>query len=209
MTERLVITVTRPIAGLRVYRVPTAQEKRDPRAAWLLGLREAQVREAERHAELLRCLDALQQHAGQIPEAVQRNLDQVISMATEIGLAVAREVVGEAVERGAVDPLPAVRRCVEESVAGLSGGKIDVRLHPEDLSIVVDEIQQEPSLRSKAGSIEFVPDPGLQRGSVHIDSPSGTLRYECAEVLDRISRDVRQSMAEVQWGGAVVTAGAS
>jgi len=194
------ILVKQPLQGIRIHRVPTAGETAAPRAIWLMSLREAQVREVERHNELVSTLDAIRHAAERLPGVVARSLDSVVSMATEIGLAVAREIVGEAVIRGAVDPTPTVRRCLEEAVVGLTGAQLEVRLHPEDLSQVMTELEGESALRSRVEQTRFIPDPTLSRSAVRIDTDTGRLRYDCAEVLARISDEVRGAMAQSAWG---------
>ena len=200
MTARLRTPMHQPLRGIKIHRAPEVAHQPSPRAVWLMSLREAQVRETRRQAELSATLDGLREQAARLPAVVDHKLGAVAALATEIGLTVAREVVGQAVQQGVIDPAPAVRRCLEEASVGLTGTKLEIRLHPEDLSLVMTELEGDPLLRDKVECATFVPDPGLSRAAVRIDTESGRLKYECGEVLDRISQEVRGSLAEVDWG---------
>jgi flagellar biosynthesis/type III secretory pathway protein FliH len=166
----------------------------DARTAWLLELREASEREQRRHQELRACLQGLGRAAAALPDLVARRLQEVAELATEIGLAVAGEVVGEALGRGLVDPTPTVRRCLEQAVSGLTGSGLEVRLHPEDLSAVMAELDRDQALRSGVERTHFVPDPSLARAAVRIETDAGRLLYDHREVLRRIGDDVRKEL---------------
>ncbi len=197
MTERLQMPMQRRLRGLRMHRVPENESdpSANPRAVWLLRLRERAVEEARGRAELSATLTNLQHTLATLPQIVQQNLQDVAGLAAEIGLRVAEEVVGEALERGLVDPTPTVKRCLEEATMGLADPELEVRLHPEDLSLVVTELDRDPAMRQCVERTHFTPDGSMPRAAVRVDTSAGHLVYDHREVLARMSEEVRKAVA--------------
>ena len=200
MISDLQVPMARPLRGLRVHAVVSEEDReRSPRSFWLLSLREAAVRDAMRHTEVMTTLDSFQDAVAQLPGMVRQNLEGVSALATELGLAVAREIVGEAIHRGAIDPSSTVLRCLEDMTTNLSGEDIEVRTHPEDLSQVLAEVDRDSALKAKLEHSRFLPDPGLARGAVRIHTRIGSLTYDHREVLTRVSNEVRAAVADGDW----------
>lgn len=198
MTARLRVPLPVPLRALRVHRTPRSAHDpdADPRAMWFLELRELAVQRVRRHAELSACVTELRQLLGVVPGMVRQNLTEVAALSTEIGLAVAREVIGDAIERGAIDPTPVVKRCLEDAVAGLGETQLQVRVHPEDLALVVSQMESAPDLGGGIEGVAFHPDPTLPRGAVRVDTAAGRLLYDPREVLARLADELRRTMAD-------------
>ena len=187
-----------PVRGLRVHRTPEHGAVREghERAVWLLQLREVAVQRLHRHEALTCCLSAVRSALENLPVQVAETLEKVTSAAVEIGLTVAREMIGEALDRGLVDPTPIVRRCLDDAVVGLTDARIMVHLHPEDLSLVISQLDKDPATNADAAQCDFTPDPTLARGAVRVDTAAGRLVYDQREVLERIAGEMRRVGAE-------------
>jgi flagellar biosynthesis/type III secretory pathway protein FliH len=203
-SEVLKMPMHRRLQGVRLYALPRStaaavRDEREARSFWLLSLREAAVRDALRHAELEACFDALRTAIERIPQQVEANLQATTSLAVEIGLAVAREVVGDVLDQGLLDPWPAVRRCLDEVTE--SATSVQIRLHPEDLGQVMSELEKNPAVRERVSGARFVPDPALGRAAVRIDTDTGQLRYDHREVLLRVSDQLRAAVVQARGPG--------
>ncbi len=184
------------LVGLRLHSRRQAPGTPVPeRVRWLVQLGERNRRDAEAHAALLRVGSAVQSALRDLPRAVQGRLDEVAILAVEIGLAVAREVVGEALDRGHVDPTPVVARCLRELVTGSDSARVAVRLHPEDLGPVLERLAAHQDLQASLGQADLRPDPAIGRGAVVVESGAGRLRAEPREALERIAAEVRREAA--------------
>jgi flagellar biosynthesis/type III secretory pathway protein FliH len=180
------------LVGLRLHpRAPAPGSPAEPRVRWLLQLGERGRRDEAEHRALLAVAEAVQQALADLPILVQARLDQVAALAVGIGLAVAREVVGTALERGAVDPTPMVERCLREAVAGSNGAPLRIWLHPQDLAPVLERLANRPDLQPALAQAELVADPGLGRGAVRAETGAGCLRWDPIQALERISAEVR------------------
>ncbi len=196
------IALSQPVRALRLYRT---KDREDPLAGsehQLFGLQEKQRQDAADREALLSCIGSIEQQLGDIPAHVTDNLGQVAALATEIGLAVAREVVGAAADRGLVDTTAVVKRCLDHAVGGAEPGHIHIQLSPDDLSTVLGCLGSDSSMRERMQQVEFGPDPSLPRGHVRVQSGSGRLVYDPQEVLTRISDEVRKVAMEETRGDA-------
>lgn len=191
----LKIPVTADIVALRLHAVaagsaaPAAE-----RATWLLSLRDQQKQRradaAALHALVASITDALEA----TPAMVGERLDGIASIAVELGLGVAREIVGNALERGHVDPSATVARCLRECLHGNSGTEMSVHLHPQDMEIVQQSLANVPDLREQMDGVRFAADPRAGRGTVRVETEAGKLKYDPRDVLDRISEAVRREV---------------
>ena len=122
------LQVNHSIAGLRLHsRATAAGSPHAGKVAWLLSL---QAREEQRQAEaasLVALSAAARQAIAALPKTVGERLDEVAATAVELGLAVAREIVGTALDRGFHDPTPTVARCLRDCVHGSSKADLVVR----------------------------------------------------------------------------------
>jgi flagellar biosynthesis/type III secretory pathway protein FliH len=127
-----------------------------------------------------------------VPQQVGQRLDEVAAIAVELGLALAREIVGSALDRGLVDPTPTVVRCLRDCVHGSGKADLVVRLHPLDLEGVQQQLAGMSELQDEVGSARFVADKSVPRGGVRAETGAGRLLYDPSEVLERISAEVRR-----------------
>ena len=119
-----------------------------------------------------------------------------------MGLAVAREVVGAAVEQGQADTTAVVMRCLDQAIGGAESSRMRIQLSPDDLGTMLKHLDEHPDVRERIGDVEFAPDASMPRGHVRVDSDSGRLVYDPQEVLARISEEVRRMTREESDGGA-------
>lgn len=182
-----------PLVGIRLHGA-RAGAAAGGRAQQLLDL---VAREAQRAAAVQAVRDAA--HAAQraveaLPLQVQQRLDDVAAIAVELGLALAREIVGESLAKGLVDPTPTVVRCLRDCVHGARSTDVVVRLHPQDLAGVQSALQggSARGLAEEVAAARFVADPSVPRGGVHAETGTGRLCYDPSEVLARICDEVRR-----------------
>lgn len=194
MTERLKLPLRERMVGVRVHAArvaagtPGAQGVR-----WLLDRRaETERREAE-HQAFQAVLRAIAAAAQPLPDMVRGRLDEVAALATDLGMALAREILGAALDQGICDPTPVVAHCLRDAVR--SGGRLTVRLHPADLGGVLDRLEEHPELRDHAAGVDFTGDPRLNRGAVRAETDTGRLVYDPAEVLERMCEELRREVS--------------
>lgn len=187
------LPVNQNIAGLRLHsRATAAGSPHADKVAWLLSL---QAREEQRQAEaasLLSFTAAATQAIGALPKSVGDRLDEVAATAVELGLAVAREIVGSALDRGTYDPTPTVARCLRDCVHGSSRADLVIRLNPADLELVQRRLAQLPELQEEVSCARFVGDASVGRGAVRAETEAGRLRYDPREALERVAAEVRR-----------------
>ena len=185
------IEVGRRPQSVRIHDAAAAGDPSHPGHEAVVHLQELQRREAERQARG-RALDALSatidNRIAELRTQLDGNLDHVAAVVVELGLTVAREVVGSALDRGLVDIVPTVRRCLDAAVVGTKsngGPSVSLQMHPEDLQVwASDAGLSRPDVQVDVGT-------NLQRGEVVISTGAGALHYEPMEVLERVSEAVR------------------
>ncbi len=193
MTSTNTVPVPQRLVGLRLHRRSCAGgAPASPRARQLLDL-EARNQQREADQQQLRgLLTAAQQQVQDLPQVVNQRLDEVAGVAVELGLSIARELVGAALDQHFVDPTPTVARCLRDCVHGSGGADLVVRLNPDDLAAVKTNLAAEPELARAATDAQFVADEGVPRGGVRAETGAGRLHYDPREVLERICEEVRR-----------------
>lgn len=182
-----------PLRGLRLHGVaPRVGTPSARKVEWLRSLAvQQQQQQADRQA-LAGVAQAIQRALQALTPTVNARLDQVAALAVELGLAVAREVVGAALDRGFVDPTPTVARCLRDCVHGSKAGDLVVRVHPEDLGLVMAGVERDPELRAQMAAAKLQPDASLGRGAVRAETGAGRLVWEPREAFERIAEQVRR-----------------
>lgn len=199
MSEVLKLPLEEPIRQARMLPLQAPVESAEgKRVRWLLQLGEAQRRREAEQKALHATAQALQKTLLSLQGSVNSRLDQVAQQVVELGIALAREIVGDALERGLVDPTATVLRCLRDCVHGADPKDLVVYLHPEDLAPVQDRIRRMPELQAEFGLARFLADPSLARGAVRAETGAGRLRYDPQQVFARLAEAVRSSLA----GGA-------
>lgn len=193
MTSTNTVPVPQRLVGLRLHRRSCAGgAPASPRARQLLDL-EARNQQREADQQQLRgLLTAAQQQVQDLPQVVNQRLDEVAGVAVELGLSIARELVGAALDQHLVDPTPTVARCLRDCVHGSGGADLVVRLNPDDLAAVKTNLAAEPELARAATEAQFVADESVPRGGVRAETGAGRLHYDPREVLERICEEVRR-----------------
>lgn len=167
-----------------------------PAVRRLLAIRDAAAAREEHdaavRAALQACSGALAAALTQLRASVTQRLDEVAALATELGLAVAREVVGDALARGQVEPMPIVRRCLEQAATGAEPAELRVTLSPADHALLAGQMA---AGEAQWVGIKLLADAALARGVVKVDSGAGRLTYDPREVLERVSQELRKELA--------------
>ena len=158
--------------------------------ARLLSLHDAahEQRIARQAAEA--CRAAVEQSLHELRHLVDSRLQAIAAMTTELGLAVAREIVGHSLARGTFDPLPVVRRCLQQATTHGERGKFVVRLSPADHARVQQDLASDT-----ARELTFLADATLSPGSVRVESDLGAIAYDPAQALQRLSEELRRELA--------------
>lgn len=185
----------RRLVGVRLHaRAPVAGAPAAASVAWLMSLQQRETQQQREREALERIATALGKSLADLPKEVAARLDQVAGLAVELGLAVAREVVGDALLRGNYDPSATVARCLRDCVHGSRRDDLVVRLHPDDLEPVKTRLAGMPDLAEEFDKARFVADARVPRGAVRAETESGRLRYDPREALERISEEVRREV---------------
>jgi flagellar biosynthesis/type III secretory pathway protein FliH len=192
MTTTSTVPLGEPLTGLRLHaRRTTGGAPAALRVQQLLDLRQ---RETQREAAVQATHDLARAARGvveSIPAQVQKQLDEVTGIAVELGLALAREIVGDALAKGLIDPTATVARCLRDCVHGSSKADLVVRLHPHDLAAVRTGLQSLAN-QDDVAAAKFVADPSVPRGGVRAETGAGRLHYDPREVLERMCAEVRR-----------------
>jgi flagellar biosynthesis/type III secretory pathway protein FliH len=191
LSSRFTLPLRRPLRGVRLHVVTPSPT---PPVARLLELKERERAAVRTAGELGACLAALQRAVGALPSQVEARLAEVAAMATELGLALAREVVGAAVEQGLCDPRRAVERCLREAVPGSTGATVRVCAAPADLAILRARIAETPELSEQTADAEFAADPALPRGAVRIETGAGRAQWDPQDTVERLCRALREEL---------------
>lgn len=166
-----------------------------PRVAWLLSLQEQQQRRAAEAQALQGLAQAVQRALQGAQAELQVRLDQLAGTVVELGLALAREIVGQAAGSGLVDPTPVVLHCLRDCVHGPDRTDLRIHLHPDDLGMVLDRLARMPDVAAALAAADLLPDPALARGAVRAETGAGRLRYDLQETFERVAAAVRSVAA--------------
>ena len=196
------IALPRRVRALRLHAIRDQRASHHPRRQQLSGLVQKAQQDATAREALLSCIGNIERQLESIPRQVAENLEQVSALATEIGLAVAREVVGSALDQGLVDTAALVMRCLDHAVGGAGTGQLRIQLSPDDLSTVIQSLDEHPDMRERMQQAELVPDPSVERGHVRVETNAGRLFYDPQEVLGRISDELRRADQEARGGAS-------
>ena len=131
-----------------------------------------------------------------LPAQVDGRLEQVARISVELGLAIAREIVGAALDKGFVDPTPTVVRCLRDCVHGSSKADLVVRLNPQDLAGVQERLADHPELQAEIAQARFVADATVARGGVRAETGAGRLLYDPKDALARVCDEVRREATQ-------------
>ncbi|MBL8722680.1 MAG: hypothetical protein JNK49_01470 [Planctomycetes bacterium] len=186
------IAVPQPIRGLRLHRRAATTAPEAPAVRWLLELGQRERQRAADAAALAACGRAVQQALHSLPAQVNERLDGLAAQVVELGLAVARELLGQAIDRGLADPTKVVARCLRDCVHGAERGDLVVRLHPADLALVQHGLAAELEVQEAAAAARFVADASVPRGGVRAETGAGRLRYAPLEVFERMAAAIRR-----------------
>lgn len=156
----------------------------------LLELRDAAVEQRAVRQAVEACRASVERSLGELRHAVDDRLEAVAAMITELGIAVAGEIIGATLARGTFDALPVVRRCLQQAVGSGDRGQITVRLSPADHARVERDLADPSTPRAR-----FVVDAALAPGSVRVETDIGAIAYDPLEVFRRLSDELRKELA--------------
>lgn len=193
MTNSLRLPLRRKLVSLRLHSVqPVPHTRGSSPSRWLFDLEQLAERRKSDRKVSLQCIEAIHQALTQTATQVEENLASIASLATELGLALAREIVGDAIDRELLDPTTTVLRSLESVTLSSKDTRLSIFLSPTDFSAVVSELQKSPEFATLSEHAEFAVDAELGQGSVRIETGAGKLLYEPREVLDILCEEVRR-----------------
>ena len=190
------VPLTAPLLGFRLH--ANRGSGGGPVLERVRELLDLKLRETQRAAAVQALRDlarSCQRTVDAVPQQVNQRLDEVAALAVELGLALANELVGDALGKGLVDPTPTVVRCLRDCVHGSSKADLVIRLHPDDLAGVQQNLAATPDLQQELAVAKFVADPTVTRGGVRAETGAGRLHFDPREVLERICAEVRREAA--------------
>ena len=196
------IVLPRRLRALRLHAQSEERRLERQRAQRLSDLAQKADQDASDREAMLSCIEDIERQLRLLPSLVAANLEQVSALATEIGLAVAKEVVGSAVERGLVDITAVVMRCMDHAVGGAGASRVRVQLSPDDLGTVIQYLDEHPDMRERMQQVELLPDTTVERGHVRVETGAGSLFYDPEEVAGRISDELRRADREARGGAS-------
>lgn len=172
--------------AVRVH-VPTGSGGGHPTVRRLLQWRDAAQDQAQARRAVEACAAAIAARLSELRQQVEVRLDEVAALVTDLGLAVAREIVADAIARGGIDPLPIVQRCLRDAVTHGDEAAITLHLTATDRErlAAAAELQQ----------VRVVVDPALSPGTVRVQTSAGSLAYDPEEVLRRVSDELRRELS--------------
>ncbi|RKY65279.1 MAG: hypothetical protein DRQ08_06085 [Candidatus Latescibacterota bacterium] len=128
-------------------------------------------------------------------EALRAARDELLKGAEEGVLAlageVARRVVGVAVERFPEEVVDLVRECLKKIS---DGGKVVVRVNPDDIAAVEDHREELLDLVNGPEGIEVEPDKRVPRGGCMVETSSGVVNGRLDSMLDEIEKAMREKL---------------
>jgi len=86
-------------------------------------------------------------------------------------------------------------RCLRDCVHGATATDLVVRLHPDDLLLVQERLQDATEVQEEVAAARFVADASIPRGGVRAETDSGRLRYDPRDALERVAAEVRREAA--------------
>lgn len=195
---RFEVKLRRPLRGVRLHAVPRDLAASVPHVRKLLDLRaDAEARaaaDAATRESVSRCALAVESAIGQLPQIVGARFDEIAGVATELGLALARAVVGELVDARAVDVQQVVRRCLEEIADTPANRVVRIKASPDDLGVLNAAFVEMPDLAARARGAEFVADPHLGQGTVIVETTAGATFYDPRDAIERICNEVAENI---------------
>ncbi|MEO6593313.1 MAG: FliH/SctL family protein [Planctomycetota bacterium] len=188
--------VDAPMVGIRLHARRASAGA--PQAAKVASLIDLGGREVQRQAAQQAVTDlavAARKVVEQVPAQVSARLDEIAGLAVELGLQIAREIVGNVLDKGLVDPTEVVARCLRDCVHGSDRSDLVVRVHPEDLALVQQRLAGMAELQGETAKAKFVADATVPRGGVRAETETGRLRYDPREALERVCDEVRREVS--------------
>ena len=193
MTQTSSLPFHAPIVGLRLHAVQgKGGVPLSPRGKQLMDLEQREAQRVAATQALTQLVRSARSTVEGVPQQIGARLEEVAGIAVELGLAIAREIVGAALDKGMVDPTPTVVRCLRDCVHGSQRADLVVRLHPEDLAAVQTALAAMPELHEEVAAARFVADAAVGRGGVRAATGAGRLLWQPLEVLERICAEVRR-----------------
>jgi flagellar biosynthesis/type III secretory pathway protein FliH len=192
-TETVGITGPSAVIGVRLHSGSAAVG--NTKVDWLLSLAQREEERKKALAAVAQVATAVAKALDELPATVHARIDEIAGIAVELGLTVARELVGDALAKGHFDPTPTVVRCLRDCVHGSRVDDLVLRLHAEDLRVVRERLEAMPELADEVEKAKFVADPRVPRGAVRAETEAGRLKYDPREALERVCEEIRREVS--------------
>jgi len=146
---------------------------------------------AEADAECVGLIQTCEQIGVHVMEERERVLAENEADTVELAIAIARRIVGAAIE---VDPDLVIESCRGAMRKAFQRGHLQVLAHPSDL---VRLREAGPQLASELGGVEhldFIEERRLERGSVIVRTPAGEIDGTIAGKAAKIEQALREGI---------------
>ncbi len=137
-------------------------------------------------------LESISASIEEVEERRRQSLGEMQHVAIELAVAVASQLVFQALEREQFGVEELVRSAVEKMELD---GPMTIALHPTDLALLQKRLAQNSSPAWQAKHVEFKGDAGVARGGCRAESPEG--RMLISEITSRLSEIRRHWMEEL------------
>lgn len=140
--------------------------------------------------QLMTIIRALTSEIEGIQSSQQAVFDDVYQLAVELALEAAACVIGQAVaaDQFRVDLL------VQQALHRIDAeGAVRIRLHPQDHALL-KKLSETESSTEFLGTVTYVDDPGLPRGTIRVDSAKRTMISDLHTRLEEIRREWMENL---------------
>jgi flagellar assembly protein FliH len=138
-------------------------------------------------AQLNRVLPALESAAEQLVTANAAWQESWNNQLLKISTAIASRVIRREVQQDAGITLHWIREALE---LGMGSPALNVHLHPDDIAVLKDRVQEISTRLTKLGAVRVVADSTVTRGGCRVQSDYGVIDQTIEAQLQRIEQEL-------------------
>ena len=138
-------------------------------------------------AQLNRVLPALESAAEQLVTANAEWQTQWNTKLIALSTAIAARVVRREVTKDSAITMEWIKEALE---LGMGSPALAVHLHPDDIAVLKDRVQEISARLTKLGPVRVISDPTVTRGGCRVQSEYGVIDQTVAAQLNRIEQEL-------------------